>query len=449
MDKLPSEIVHIIASLLDVHSLCHFRLVSKSLAAIGAAHLLPEVTFEAHEQELERLRAISEHPVLARHVRSLLYFGVRLRHPPGSFREFAREYRSQRTIGYATQMGYERAHANISRARFEEGYRKYVAVVENQYRVLAEQADVAVLREVLPRFTGLRQLTMSDVEKFHPQRLRRRKTPSEATVNMADLLSDRLNGDRQLEALLLANNESAKCEIESLRAGLLHWKFFDRSPVELKQLFGSPSKLKRLELIVSIEGQGGTPDISQFEDMMAKGGVRDALSSMADLETLVANFTCYVKQDFLGSKVVLNYLIQPGHRWRNLQHLVLAGVNCSRQELMSVLQLRKDTLQDLCLQDTDLKSTSWRELLPWIRNNMNLFNVCICGHVLGQSEGDGDGHEERWYFSSRIAGSRDMRSSVNMYCRGGGRCYPDELPLSDRVVQEYYDKWIAPEFPRV
>ncbi|RYP43572.1 hypothetical protein DL768_009849 [Monosporascus sp. mg162] len=48
--------------------------ISRYFAEIGAAYILPDVTFHSHEQELGRLRAISAHPVFSKNVRSLMYF---------------------------------------------------------------------------------------------------------------------------------------------------------------------------------------------------------------------------------------------------------------------------------------------------------------------------------------------------------------------------------------
>ncbi|RYP28257.1 hypothetical protein DL767_007307 [Monosporascus sp. MG133] len=98
MDKLSPEILHIIASLLSVDDLLIFRLVSKSFADVGAAYLLPEATFYAHEGEVERLRAISLHPIFSRNVKSLRYAGDTRRFPPPPFRGFVRNHKSTRLI---------------------------------------------------------------------------------------------------------------------------------------------------------------------------------------------------------------------------------------------------------------------------------------------------------------------------------------------------------------
>lgn len=41
-------------------------------------------------------------------------------------------------------------------------------------------------------------------------------------------------------------------------------------------------------------------------------------------------------------------------------------------------------------------------------------------------------------------GSDVLRDSVNVYCRRGGELYPDELPLTDEIVEKYYEKYVVP-----
>ncbi|KAL9023057.1 MAG: hypothetical protein Q9180_008415 [Flavoplaca navasiana] len=57
----------------DVSDVPNLRLTCKSLAAVGSEYLLPEVDLLFIPESFNRLRRLSEHPVLSRHVKSLVY----------------------------------------------------------------------------------------------------------------------------------------------------------------------------------------------------------------------------------------------------------------------------------------------------------------------------------------------------------------------------------------
>ncbi|RYP75119.1 hypothetical protein DL771_002580 [Monosporascus sp. 5C6A] len=452
MDRLSSEIIHIIASLLSVDDLLNFRLVSRSFADVGAGYLLPEVTFQAHEEELERLRAISLHPIFSRNVKSLIYIGD-IRFPPSPFFNFVRDYERTREYYYPSP--------DLSLSQLETGYKQYEAAASNQRRVLTSRLDVACLEEVLPRLTSLRMVTMSDNCRFHKGRhAKPRPTPFNRTFDvLGPGLTDRPFG-RPLDAFLLAN-ASARCNIEHLRAGTLPWKFFDKDPAELKLIFSPFSNLRGIELYMDIipeeHTRAGTwSELRRFRESMTKGTIRDLLSSMADLQVMSVNVECFHEieetEDFYAV-APLSHWIQPAYRWQDLQKLVLSGIECPRQELMSMLELHRETLREVCLRDVDLKQTSWDKLLPWIRKTLYLHDACICGVLLGSSETDiipGGPSRIREHYD--VPGDESGRTkfgySINMYCRRGGECYPDELPVDHTIIEKHYDRYVANIFPR-
>ncbi len=149
------EILHIVCSFLGIDDVLSFRLVGRAFAEIGAAYMLPEVTFYMHEEELRRLRDISLHPLLARHVASLTYFAHALDCPKVSFREFVRDHR--RELRWNRRL----RKRNLTTPQLLAEYRRYEEAADRQSAIMASQADVALLREVMPRFPNLRQITMS------------------------------------------------------------------------------------------------------------------------------------------------------------------------------------------------------------------------------------------------------------------------------------------------
>ncbi|KAI3320773.1 hypothetical protein HD806DRAFT_504929 [Xylariaceae sp. AK1471] len=458
MDKIPPEIIYVVCSLLNVDDILRFRLVNKLFADIGAAYMLPEVTFYMHQEELARLKEISLHPTLSKHVHSLTYFAQTFDSPAISWRDFLRDHKRQMTWNSKLKK------LNLTSSQLMAEYKKYVDAVAEQDVLIKEKRDVALLNEVLPRFPQLKALTMSAGHVFYEgnYRTRRKNHLDDFALRRSSYLASlHPEGKHPLDALLMANAH-AKRDLTSLRAGSLHWRFFKRSERELTRMFKPLNNLTSIELSISVDPaderirEGNS--LRKCQSVMARGSIRKILRSMPQLRCLCIDIHS-LEFDEQEKGAWLKDIIEPGFHWPNLEKLVLGGIMCNRSELMNYLELHKNTLQKLCLRDVTLASTSWRKLLPDIRKKLCLTEACVCGDIYGKSEDYEDmvetyvwdlpavsAHWEYWDLSVPEVGSHDMRESINMYCRQGGQKYPDELPLCDVVVEKNYEEYVMPFF---
>lgn len=453
MDKIPPEILYVVCSLLDVDDILNFRLVNKLMADIGAAYMLPEVTFYLHQEELDRLEAISLHPIFSKHVTSLTYFAETLDSPKVSWREFLRDHKRE------TRWNGRLRKLNMTPSQLMAEYHKYIEAVDEQDKLMEEKKDLELLKRVLPRFPRLEALTMSAGNIFYEGRYQtQRKKPLADSFRSSWTSGIHPEGKRPLDALLLANAH-APCALTTLRAGSLHWRFFKRSERELTRMFKPLANLTSIQLTVNVDpaderiNEGNS--LRKCQRVLAKGSIRRVLKSMPHLESLyveILNLEC----DEQEKGAWLRDVIEPGFHWPNLKALVLGGIVGERMDFMNVFTRHKDTLRKLCLRDVTLASTSWRKLLPDIRKNLYLEEACICGDIYGQSEEEADMQEswdhvapagpEYWDLSVPEVSSDDMRQSINMYCRQGGEKYPDELPLCDHIIDKYYEEYVEPFF---
>jgi hypothetical protein len=440
MDKaIPPEIIYGVCSLLSVDDILSFRLVNKLFADIGAAYMLPEVTFYMHQQELNRLKEISLHPVFSKHVKSLTYFAQALDSPKLTWREFMHDHK--REMRWNSKL----KKLNLTPAQLMAEYKKYIDALAEQDAIFSSRYDIALLSDILPRFPQLKVLTMSAGNTFYEGHYRlHRKKPLDDFLRNGYMTSIHPEGKRPLDALLTANAQ-AQCALTSLRAGSLHWRFFKRSSRQLTRMFRPLANLTSIQLTVSVDPadekirEGNS--LRKCQRVLAKGAIRKILGSMPQLRSVrieIINLECDEKE----KGAWLRDIIEPGFHWPNLKELVLGGIASNRTELMNALVLHKDTLQKLCLRDITLASTSWKKLLPDIRKHLCLAEACICGDIYGQYEDEDDmidpldhlmGPPEEglqyWDLSVPEVGPHDMRDSINMYCRQGGQRYPDELPL--------------------
>ncbi|KKY36310.1 hypothetical protein UCDDA912_g03754 [Diaporthe ampelina] len=296
-------------------------------------------------------------------------------------------------------------------------------------------ADLAYLMDALAKFTGLRHVTMSSGDIFCEGFTLDKPSPFMTPVQPpADWLQR--EGVRHLAVMLEAlayNNTKA----ESLRADRFDWTFLGKSSIELERLFRPVVDARHVELEIMLaldenlyDVDGNTEVCRQF---MQRGILRDLLVRMKRLNLLRVGFLCDMYAPY--KPVVLRDIKSPSHHWPRLTQPELSNVTADRHTLMQILSLHNDTLQSLCLQGIDPGENPWEKLLPEIRNALYLKDAYICGTLKGRMEDEQDeGQLETWKLDMVGIWENDMRASINRYCRNGAEDYPDELPLTDRVM---------------
>ncbi|KAI3396450.1 hypothetical protein diail_12170 [Diaporthe ilicicola] len=408
------------------------------------AHILPYVTFHRDEDDLARLRGIAGNGVLALNVKAITYFTSVYESPVVSFSKFTQHH--EQSLQWK-RMPFEVPSAKdgepLDECTMKLEYEKYKRLVAVQDQIRDDNPDLACLKDAVARFTGLRQVTMSSGNTFYEGSVPEKLSPFLSGVQ-APTHWPEPEVVRNLEAMLEAlacNNHS----VESLRAGTLDWSFFDKSSTELARLFRPVLNAVDVELEISMERDHDFNVVRDNSEkcrrLMERGMLRDLLEPMKKLDTLCVMF----HGDFNSSRcpVTLKEIVGPGHDWPHLTLLELSKVECDRQALLQVLERHKDTLRLLCLQDIDLGETSWKKLLPNIRNTLDLDNACICGTLTGRSEDAVDSAQlGSWSLSAVGIWDNYMRAPINLYCRHNGKLYPDEVPLTEEVVRKYFEQYV-------
>ncbi|KAK5633930.1 hypothetical protein RRF57_009644 [Xylaria bambusicola] len=450
MENIPPEIIYVVCSFLDVENILNFRLVGRLFADIGAAYMLPDVSFNLHREDLNRLSAISLHPVLSKHVRSLTYFAEIIDLPKASWIEFVQNHQ-----GRMRWNGMLRRQNNKTPSQLTSEYKRYSEAIDEQENLIEGEWDLRVLEEVLPRFPNLKTLHMSATEPFYERcNHGQMKRPLSEFLQKGYVGSAHPEGKRTLDTLLRANAH-APCAITTLQITMVHWKFFKRSERELSRLFKPLANLTSIMLSISIESLDERMydglSLGKCQRVFAKGSLRKILRRMPQLRLLhleMRNSIC--EQPERG--VQLHDIIEPGFHWPDLEEIALHGVAGDRVEFMDLFSRHKNKLRKLRLSDVTLTSTSWRKLLPDIRRKLHLDVVCICGNIYGRREDEDDPPGpleglpdlEVWGWAPPEFEVNNMRDSIDMYCRQGGTNYPDELPLCGIVVNKYYKDYVKP-----
>ncbi|KAK9793644.1 hypothetical protein AB5N19_04115 [Seiridium cardinale] len=453
MERLSPELLHIVVSFLDVKDRRQFRLVNKNFSVIAAAHIIPEVSLHLHAKDLEKLRAIAAHGTIARNVQSLTYFAARLESPPISFAKYSLEHHTCMQMSLVSPALTERRRwkMDLTPEQLRAHYEMYLETVSSQDKLVANQADLVCLKEVLPSFTGLRCVTMSSGHHFYEGVINKPKSPYDDCVR--DPHEDVFPAGASQCEVLLESLAYHGTKIEQFRAGAMSWRFFDKEPEVISRLFSALGNLKYTELVLMVEtdenGEDVTDDTIKCRDVLERRGVlKTVFKSMPNLEVL--GFA--IQGDFESHRraASLDSIIPASFHWPNLSDLSLEGVDCRQGALLKFLELHHKSLSRVCLQDVTLTDGSWKPVLRGIRSKLYLQEACICGLLCGyieEEEGgdpfhDPDRPTEFYDLWTADRGPNDMRNSINCYCRRGGEDYPDELPLTRDIVNKYFESHV-------
>ncbi|KAH8653367.1 hypothetical protein BX600DRAFT_515644 [Xylariales sp. PMI_506] len=437
MDQLPPELLHRICAFCDDGDVCSFRLACKAFARIGAEHVCDQaMVLYLTQRDLGRFEKLSRFPQLACNLQSLSLVTTTLDLPKLVYPERSR---------IASHTAWFRGQSPL------EQYEHYASLCEDQEDMLNSNYDVRCLQHALTRFQNLRDLTL------------RTCSDAQATAAEDPFSSDKLGfygtwddrvGARHVDPVLLALSRSST-RLETLSIRNLHWRFFDREDTVLLQLMSSLGELRHFDLEISDAWcEEDRRDILQnrLDDeyyeasswrnhrknfracrrVMQSGVLTRCLGLLQNLHTLKIGFPFWDDEppsdEPIQRSALLHQVVHPGWTWTQLRSLSLCHIECSRQELLNLLARHRATLNELCLKNMYLQTTSWIPLLQGIRRTLYLKRVCICGIIEGQHERTGfEGLSQLW--DLRV--NEPLRLAVNEYCLEGGRVYGNMCPLTE------------------
>ncbi|KAI0384673.1 hypothetical protein F5Y04DRAFT_218954 [Hypomontagnella monticulosa] len=384
MDTMISEILCLVCSFLAIEDVRRFRLCCRAFADAGARFAFREVVFYLHKDDLDMLRHISLHPIASKNVRSLVYVGHIMAMPKKSLDEFRNHCATiQEDAEYFAEEDNVPPPPKIRRLQLKRLYEKYEITMDQQKKILEDNEDITCIREVISRFSSLREITMSCRSQFWPDQS---KTPFQGCLlNPNDEL--RPSGCRQLNSLLSAVFE-ADIKLRGLTAGIFSWRFFQNPLTEFKSSIHYYDNLTCLELCIDTgiteNSTNESHEVPECQQIIETGLLRDFIKSLSQLRTLHIAFTMDLRE--FGYYARLEDVMEPKHKWAHLHSLSLDRIICERQDVKSMLRKHKDTLKELCLSDIYLRSSSWRVLLPKIRKAMNLDRADISGWLYGKDK---------------------------------------------------------------
>lgn len=414
IEQLPPEILHTTCSFLDDTDARSLRSTCKTIGAVADCYAFQHLTFYLHSGDFDMLRYFASHDTFAKNVRSLVYITDILSLRRLSFKKFlvrakenAQKWIESIRPGARPRTRSETRRSKLSHARptFDDEelrnvYNKYVELHERQATLLAGGEDFAVLREVVPKFSRLRNIIVS-ADYWFRELLQARRTPfDEILIPATDALDSK--ACRQIGSLLMPL-VGLSPRLQSLCLGEIHWSFFDRlhDSTRLTQMAEICRNLTTFNAHIDTGRLGAREEGLTFAGECARtiqqGDVRRLLEAMPRLETLTIGFTFMDEHNDIYPARLADLVSMTTH-WQHLKHVKFEILEAPRQDLIDFFNRHNSTLRTIELIDLRLIRSSWRVFLPQLQelaSNMFIDEILVAGWARGEAEEDDIAPESR------------------------------------------------------
>jgi hypothetical protein len=414
MDRLPTELLHMICAALDPESVPIFRLLSHQFAEIGLNYLFldGQVDFYLCKRDFAMLEDIAKHLNLSRVVKTLHYEGHTLGTEMMKFLEW--KSCTDRFLNPPSGVRPKPIVQLNSRMDWRRHYNYYTQMMKDQRRILQNTEDIIALSTVFRQCSNARTLVFSNGYHFH--NYRRLHHPFEKAIQCPE---DSLDppGVRQLGGILIAAG-IAKASLKSLTAGIISWRFFSLFDVEGIDglLSDALSSLTVLELYLTT---GMTEDdvcgveVAQCRQYLEENdSICKVLRRIPNLESLNLSFDYKNEGEdrWWGEPLhaaSLRYMVPMTQIWPVLHTIKLRCFVTLQDDLLDLFTRHKTTLKCVVLADVWLEikwldeaarigeSGSWLKILSFIRDSLTLDYGCVHGELVtigGNSEDDEEWH---------------------------------------------------------
>ncbi|KAK4210827.1 hypothetical protein QBC37DRAFT_428068 [Rhypophila decipiens] len=436
LETLPTEMVREIFLHVDDPDLCNLRLVSRYIGEVASTIFMEEIGFCMAKQDFDMLGALADHPVYPNHIASLVYFVDTLSLEPQTLEMYTAAIKGTEKM----MSQFPDPDPALTEAQLLEHYNRYQQFYREQDDILSSDRDYEVLKEVISKLPNLREVSVSSDDEFSFQQNSPFKSCRHSGVG--DFAYNRASV-RHLRAIL-SGVQAAGTKLKAIRAGLIHHEFFDEAKFGLHSMIDLLGNITWFDMVIEATGEMDwdigheNPDeiaaeIALCRAVMSKRVLRRILDAMPNIVSLRLELVEIHSQP-TGANVypaALRDIVPLDKKWPNLKYFTISNVETDRQELGNFLVRHKETLKSYALEQIGLASTSWIELLSYLKSNFADTKVqpLIADLIVGKSE-DGLDTLEMWdlFMSDPPSDINSLQAAVHDYLTSSMEC---PCPLRD------------------
>ena len=469
---MPNEILHMVFEQLmhrdQQPDIARLRLVCKRFAHIGSYYLLSDAHLFFKSSQFERLRQISEHPIISKKIDTLYYEADTLplytsmqewkenicvpgwmnnmcpeSHPPLPTASAREERAYSRSLNKARHG----PRYTLSETLLRRAYGKYKSHLADQEGIRCQDHNVDMLKDALMKMPNVKTIEMTTECCLGRSTGMARAFKDGLAEPNGDLYAGEGCGVGQLRSLLLAA-DAADLKFETLAAGNVDWRFFqesyDQKQEDLRKMQRAVRALQTLKLYITTRTGDGyfRPDDSPLHDMApacakylhTNSHLKDFITSTPNLERLDLNFDCDEPHpatlcDSIGT-----------FTWHSLRVAAFACISADEDCLAQFFFRHASTLRKLRLEAILLERGSWPSLLRRARKTLTLEQASLSGRLRSLHP------NEVFYFDIPAGLNGGNRAKIEVmveeYLLKGG-----EGPLLDlRALEEKYsDVYVQPD----
>ncbi|KAI8962220.1 hypothetical protein F5Y11DRAFT_366027 [Daldinia sp. FL1419] len=382
------KVFHMVFRLMTPQEIRHVRLVCKALADIGACHGFRNLTVFLHQESFAALSNFANHRSIGPYINEIVYdtrtptssMGERplsmpqylLRTGPGDLRRRVQSCREN----WIPSDAFEKD--SMSDGDIRENYRRYLRAVNYEQHIMSTHKDFRFFQEVLPKFPGLRSVTISNGIAIQ------RSSPFSAFF-IPDDVSHFPACDRQTRAVIYGLR-SAQRRLESF------W-ITGVNPISIRReiLYSMPDVCPRLKsLKLWFHEELSMALITPGEKGYPNTGRREMSICLQNLPGIQVLHLCFCQTPPLPPRHAMLRDIYPivestFHRWHNLREVYFHQVVGSSKDFRIFFIQQRNSLKDLHLGQCKLHTSTWVGLLRAMRAVLKLQRLRLSGHFCGDS----------------------------------------------------------------
>jgi len=393
MDRLPSELTHMVFGYLKHTEAANFRLLCRNVAELGLQYIVPTVYVRLQKKSYHRLSAIAEHPVVSKYVREICCEIDVLAHLSREEFEESTTFQAYKPPGFDDSARARRALNRTVRADSREKmdlafsiYQEYLTDQEYMRHSDFFPVEVAKAMKQLPNLRILGLETGCTVERFEEDMGLILGAPFR--VAWSDGYDEPCAGTLTILSMLLGAG-NVGLNLETLHCSPVSWGLLHQNDEEFAIRKESMRYLRNLELqlllpllhedtMMALDDE----EEDEFNAYLENKRLVEFVTSAADLTDLSVEFyTC----DAMLS-VELKYIVGDFH-WTQLGTVTFDTIKSTEAGLVGFCSKHSGTLKSVTLRDVHLiEEGNWPSVFQKMRRTLKLEVVQMSG-LLGCDEG--------------------------------------------------------------
>lgn len=426
----------ILANLRPQH-VTQVRLTCALLAEIGLKHLLSEVHLIFKSSSFDRMRQISQHPIVSQTVRSLFYEAEVMERSqnfdawkecienPIFLADLAITHpRDRKSSAFLRRRQEQQESPRPCRSEEElrRAYASYGQYAADQQMIIRHKHNSDLIQNAIRRFPYLdsvhmvRERHVSDCSRYLVREFEAgMQIPYDRQVYQKEC------GVSQLLSLLLGAVSTGRI-LRRVTCDQIHWTFFTQSREVLAQTYLAVEHLNSLRLRIAPYSQGIYSNAMCAN--LQHGSLRDFIAAAARLKDLnIGSHPAYRH----WPPIFLAHAVGTRH-WQYLERVTFTYLSTSEEDLLRFCDSHAKNMVHFSIIGMTLTTGCWQRVFQHIRKALRLRSVEVSDILSSYDLNDRYNLDKQWGgLEPAVPRKTRLRAAIEAYLLEGGDAAPMNL----------------------